>query len=129
MPLVPDVINRLCCTVPVETRHCRDIVQACPGGGPVIPNQSLAVRRFERKIRTREFRFFYLFFLNACLIPTKKKIPLLHIFFPSLASLPSFILLLYFIHLYLRILFKMLSFSQADLGLICYSVMQTVFQG
>ena len=39
-------------------RHSRDIVQACPGGGPVIPNQSLAEQRLERKIRTQEFRFF-----------------------------------------------------------------------
>ena len=47
-------------------RHSRDIVQACPGGGPVIPNQSLAVQCLERKIRTQKFRFF-LFFFNECL--------------------------------------------------------------
>ena len=56
-------------------RHSRDIVQACPGGGPVIPNQSLAEQRLERKIRTQEFRFFssyafFFFFFNECLIKT-----------------------------------------------------------
>lgn len=67
MPLVPGVISRLRLTVPVETRHCRDIVQACPGGGPVIPNQSLAMRRSEREIKTREFRFFFVFSLSLSL--------------------------------------------------------------
>lgn len=71
MPLVPDVISRLCSTVPTEMRHSRDIVQACPGGGPVIPNQSLAEQRLERKIRTQEFRFrsFFQWMLNSKTAP------------------------------------------------------------
>lgn len=35
-----------------------DIVQPCPGGGPVIPNQSLAVQCLEWKIRTQKYTFF-----------------------------------------------------------------------
>lgn len=68
MPLVPDVISRLCSTVPTEMRHSEDIVQACPGGGPVIPNHSLAPRRSERKIRTQEFSLSLSLFFNECLI-------------------------------------------------------------
>lgn len=121
MPLVPDVISRLCSTVPTEMRHSRDIVQACPGGGPVIPNQSLAVQRLERKIRTQEFRFFssaavfFFFFFNECLIQNC-------IFFspPSSSScsfcLASHQLSFRFIHHYLHIILiiSTLSLASAD---------------
>jgi len=102
VPLVPEVISRLCGTVPTEMRHSGDIVQACPGGGPVIPNQSLAVQRLEREIRTQEFRFslllflFFLLLFNECLIqncffllplvPPARLTPAFILFHPSLTS-------------------------------------------
>lgn len=91
MPLVPDVISRLCSSVPTEMRHSRDIVQACPGGGPVIPNQSLAVQCLERKIRTQEFRFVSFFFqwmLNSKLFFSLYSFCLPQLSFYS--SLPSY---------------------------------------
>lgn len=68
-------------------RHYRDIVQACPGGGPVIPNQSLAVQRLERKIRTQESRFFFLFFFQW-MLNSKTVFPLI----PSASFTSAFIL-------------------------------------
>lgn len=123
MPLVPDVISRLCSTVPTEMRHSRDIVQACPGGGPVIPNQSLAVQCLERKIRTQEFRFslFFPLLFNECLIQNS-------FFLPLLLLLASHQLSFYFVHLYLYIILiiSTLSFVSLD-GFICFCAMKVLF--
>lgn len=118
VPLVPDVISRLCSTVPTEMRHYRDIVQACPGGGPVIPNQSLAVQRLERKIRTQESRFFFSSFFNECLIQK--------LFSPSFLLLPSHQLSFCLIHHYLHIILIISTLSTVPHdGFIRLCVMQT----
>lgn len=121
MPLVPDVISCLCSTVPTEMRHSRDIVQACPGGGPVIPNQSLAVQCLERKIRTQKFRFSFFFFFNECLIQNCVFPPFL---LPD-SHEPSF----YFVHLYLHIILIIYTLSLVSLdGFISFHVTQ-IFLG
>lgn len=101
-------------------RHSRDIVQACPGGGPVIPNQSLAVQRLERKIRTQEFRFcsFFQWMLNSKTAPPPHPPPFL--------LLASHQLWFHFIHHYLHIILiiSTLSLMSHD-GFIRLCVVQT----